>query len=401
MIDTTVLTIPKGSYKVIKPKKFKPYFSPINVYDPYQWMQLVQEHKRNKRYIQNPLDDYRDQGLVYPNIRIDESIRFNNNTKRDVYSCDLKVSFSCPKIIYGESVSTVTDIDFKELTYLLVLRLKEMGIEVTEDVIKNAIVTSVHYCTNIKFPSQEKARLLLSRLSKTSVGEWFENNIKTFANNGYAVRFHTTVFEIVFYLKYYDLLQNGKVSIGRKITKQEKEIAKKLRKDKKVPPVVRIELRFNGKASVRNHLKTVLGIKQDTWTFQSVFDSIKSKKVLHYYWRKIIDNPLNHFLLANSSDEDVCEKVQAEFKNEKTKNIDEALGLYFRLKTLGIKDIKDDIVTRHNRQTWSRKQEKIIEFIKRFVKQDDELIKLIIDALEGRAYKNMKENPIQMEIDTW
>lgn len=377
-MDTFVLSIPQSGYKVLDPKRFKDYFYPINPYDTEERIKFLQERKGYRKFVQNPPVSYREQGLIYPYLTIDERLRF------DRYSCDLKVSYSNPKIVQGHSLEEIVDDKKDTVASLLPERLKDMGVIVSKEAVYDSIIQTLHYCANILFPSIQEARIFLSRLNKTSLGKWFENNVKTYANDGLAVRFHTDTFEIIFYLKYYDILQKGNRSVDRRKTFQEIQAAKRLEKEGIIPPVVRMEIRFNGTRSIRSHLKAVLGIDKQYWTFQELFDSTKSRKVLLYYWDKIIDDPLNRTILCYSSDGDICKRVQSRFKTEKSKAIDESLGLYFRLKTLGVKALKEDIIERHNRQTWYRKRKMIIDFAKRFTKPDETLAKIVTSVLENK-----------------
>ena len=384
MTDTITLSIPFGSYTVNDSRKFKPYFAPFNQYDTSERIRFLQEHRGLRKYLQNPQASYRDQGIVYPNLRIDERMRGM------IYTCDLKVTFSCPKLIWGHSFEEVTDGHFSLIVEMLMKRLVDMGISVTEEAIKSAIVHTLHYCANIQFPSEEDARMFLNRLSNTSLKAWFENNTKTFANNGNAVRFHTDIFEIVFYLKYYDALEKGNRSVGRKTTLQEKQTVKRLLKEGSIPPVVRMEIRFNGTRSVRNHLKTALGIESRYWTFKDAYDSLKSRTTQRYYWNQIIDDPLNNTYLSTVSDQDLCEKVLEKFPNETIKDISESLGLFYITKSLGVSRIKAITILRQNRKAWYDKRKKIISFSRRFIQQDETLIKIVTSVLENK--------PLQLDL---
>lgn len=378
MIDTIVLTIPNTQYRILDPKRFKPYFYPLDPYSTDERIRFLQENRGLKQYIQNPKASFRDEGIVYPNLRIDERMRSG------IYSSDLKVSFSCPKVIWGHSFEEITEAYFKSLIETLQIRLREMGVEVSNETLKNAVVHTLHYCANILFPSEEEARMFLSRLYKTSLKAWFENNNKSFANDGNAVRFHTDIFEIVFYLKYYDVLEKGNRSVGRKTTLQEKETAKRLLKEGKIPPVVRIEIRMNGTRPVRNHLRAALGIDKQYWTFGEVFNSLHSRKTLKYYWDQIIDDPVNYICLTTVSDQDVCEKVVNKYTDEKIKGIAESLGLFYLTRSLGVKRIKALTILRQNPKAWYDKRKKIIFFARRFVNQNDNLIKIVTSVLENK-----------------
>jgi hypothetical protein len=375
IMDTIILTIPLEHYEIIDRKKFKPFFDPINSSDYKVRIRFLQENRGLKKYVQNPSVIFRDQGIVYPNLTLEE--RF----VRLEYSCNLKISFSCPKILWGHSFDEPIDKNFSQLVSILAKRLLDMGVFVSEEKIKTAIVQTLHYAVNIPFDSQETARMFLERLSQTGLQAWFENNTKTFSNNGKAVRFHTKIFEIVFYLKYYDVLEAKGRSVGRHTTKQEKGIAKKLQKEGNVPPVVRIELRFNGKRSIQSHLKTTLGIDKKDWIFQEVFNVIKSRKTIQYYWKQIIGDPLNRACLCAFSDSDICENVLKEFKDTKIRIVAESLGYFFLLKNLGVKRLKE-IISQHNRKAWYDKRKIIIDFLNRFVEQDDSLIKFVTGVLE-------------------
>lgn len=378
IMDTAVLIIPKGKYRILDIRRFNPYFYPINSLDELERINFLQENKGFKKYLQNPKASLRDEGLVYPNLRIEERV------SRDIYSCDLKISFSYPKILWAHSFEEVIDALFQTLIETLKTRLEEMGVEVSLENLRTAAVHTLHFCANIKFPSLEEAQMFLNRLSKVSLKAWFENNDRTFSNGGHAVRFHTDIFEIVFYLKYYDVLETGNKSVGRKTTRQEKETAKRLLKEGRIPPVVRMEIRFNGTRSVRNHLKATLDIDKQFWTFEEVFDFLNSRKALKYYWNQIINDPINKAYLCTTSDEDICRKVLDKYKGVTTKDISEALGLFYFVKNLGVRGTKEIIILRQNRKAWYDKRKKIINFAKRFVNQDEKLLKIVTSVLENK-----------------
>lgn len=208
--------------------------------------------------------------------------------------------------------------------------------------------------------------------------------LKLTPTDGRAVRFHTDIFEVVFYLKYYDVLENAKRSVGRKTTLQEKEKAKLLLKEGKIPPVVRMEIRFNGTRSVRNHLKTALGIDKQYWTFQEACDGLQSRKTQKYYWDQIVNDPLNKECLCTVSDEDLCQKIIKRHQDETIKTISEGAGLFYLMKSLGVKRLKAITILKQNRKAWYDKRKKIIAFARQFSKPDETLIKIVTSVLENK-----------------
>lgn len=380
MTDTVVAQYPLGTYRVNDPERFKPYFYPIDSTNIAQRIKFSKEYRGNKKYTLNPSKLYRDEGVVYPNLTITERI----DKRTGIYTCNLDVSISLPKLLWGHSFQETKDDDFSDVVFFIIKRLFEIGVSVKDKETKESIIKTLHYCCNLLFPSMEEARIFLDRLSKCSLNKWFENSTKTFSNDGEAIRFHTNVFEIVFYLKYYDVLQKNARSMDRHKTLQEKEIARQALKADQIPPLVRMELRFNGVKSVRSHLKASLGIDKPRWTLEEVFSSLKSRNVLAYYWNEIISDPLNNAYLSTTSDEDVCRRVHGKFKGEKIRLRSEALGLFYQLKNLGTKGLRNLIELEKKRKYWIDKRRKLIDFLNNFVKQDDTLINFVTDVLGNK-----------------
>ena len=380
MTDTVVLQYLLGTYRIKNPTRFKPYFSPIDPTNTDQRTRFLREYRGNRKYTLNPSKLYRDQGTVYPNLTIIERI----DQRTGIYSCSLDVSISLPKLLWAHSFQETKDDDFSDTVFFIIKRLFELEISVTDQATKNSTIKTLHYCCNFLFPSMEEARIFLDRLSKCLLTKWFENNTKTFSNDGIAIRFHTNVFEIVFYLKYYDVLEKNDRSMDRHKTLQEKEIARQALKKNKIPPLIRMELRFNGVRSVRSHLKAALDIDKPRWTLEEVFSSLKSRKILAYYWDKIISDPLNKAYLSTTSDEDVCRRVHGKFKGEKIRLRSEALGLFYQLKNLGTKGLRNLIELEKKRKYWIDKRRKLIDFLNKFVKQDESLINFVTEVLENK-----------------
>lgn len=380
MTDTVVLQYLIRTYKIGNPERFKPFFHPIDPNDIAQRNHFLREHRGNRKYTLNPSKLYRDQGVVYPNLTIIERI----DQRTGAYTCNLEVSISLPKLLWAHSFQETKDDDFSDVIFYIIKRLFELDITVTDQATRNSTVKTLHYCCNFMFPSMEEARIFLDRLSKCSLNKWFENSTKTFSNDGEAIRFHTNVFEIVFYLKYYDVLQKNARSMDRHKTLQEKEIARQALKADQIPPLVRMELRLNGTRSVRSHLKASLGMDKPRWTLEEVFSSSKSRNVLAYYWNKVVDDPLNKAYLSTTSDEDVCRRVHGKFKGEKIRLRSEALGLFYQLKNLGTKGLRNLIELEKKRKYWIDKRRKLIDFLNNFVKQDETLINFVTEVLGNK-----------------
>lgn len=360
MIDTTGLSISFGNYTIFDPSAFRPTFNKIDQNNPYQIEQFLKDKKGLQKYTLNPKSEYKQQGYVYPNVTIYETYKRTSG-----YQCNLKPHVSIPKMLFGHSVEEVNNSHYQQVVTTYQNRLKDMGVYVYERAIHEASMTMLHYCMNILMQTEADARRLLNALSRMALDERYENHSRDYSNKGKAVRFHTNTFELICYLKYYDFLETGIDRIDRKSTLQEKTISKKLVKTNTIPPLIRIEVRFNGKPSIRQHLRTILGIDKTTWTFREVFDEKISRKVIQYYWHKLTNNSLNKLMLMEVSDEDIYRKLREKFTATPQRVIDNTIGMFKRLQAQGTLNYKEELLKIYSRSKWYKDQKRIAYFLEK------------------------------------
>lgn len=358
MMDTISLSIRKGQYAVLNPSDFIPSFKRINEDDESQLIEFLKVKKGLQNYRLNPNVEFKQSSLVYPNITIYETYK----RTRD-YQCNLKPHVSLPRMLLGYNVEEIDDSYYQEAVTTFQSRLKDMGVIVRDDAMHEAEVTTLHYCMNILMGSESEARLLLNAVNKMTLGERYENHSRDYSNKGKTIRFHTKVFELIIYLKYYDLLTTGHDRIDKKRTLREKALAEELFRTNKIPPLIRIEIRFNGKPAIRQHLRTILGVDKKVWTFREVFSQEISRKVIQFYWHKLTDNPLNRLMLTEISDEDLYLKLREKFNTAPQRILDNSLGLFKRLQAQGTVNFKEEILRNYSRSKWYKDQERIIKFL--------------------------------------
>ncbi|HSW96413.1 MAG TPA: hypothetical protein VLF89_01155 [Candidatus Saccharimonadales bacterium] len=376
MIDTIGLSITHGKYSVFDPTVFIPTFRRIDEIDQNQVIQFLKDKKGLQKYTLNPKSSLKELGFIYPNVTIYESYKRNN------YQCNLKPHISIPKMLFGHSVEEVTNKHYEQAVTMLQDRLKEMQVLVYEKALQEATVTTLNYCMNVLVQSDAEARRLLNALNRMSLGERYENHSRDYANNGKAVRFHTKTFELIFYLKYYDFIQTGNDRIDKKTTPQEKAIAQKLLEANTIPPLIRIEVRFNGKPSIRQHLRTINGIDKPTWTLKEVFDEEISRKVIQYYWHKLTDNQLNKLMLMEISDEYIYRKLRENFISTPQRILDNTIGMLKRLQAQGVVNYKEELLRSYSRSKWYKDQQRIVEFLdKNNLLQNSDLYEFMENAV--------------------
>lgn len=383
MIDSTGFSIPYGQYTILDPSAFRPTFNKIDSNNPYEIDQFLKDKKGLQRYTLNPKSEYRRQGYVYPNVTIYETYKRTSG-----YQCNLKPHISIPKMLFGHSVEEVNNSHYQQAVTTCQNRLKDMGIYVYERAIHEASVTMLHYCMNILMQTEADARRLLNALNRMALDERYDNHSRDYSNKGKAVRFHTNTFELIFYLKYYDFLETGIDRIDRKATLQEKTIAKKLIRTNTIPPLIRIEVRFNGKPSIRQHLRTILGIDKRTWTFKEVFDEEISRKVIQHYWNKLTSNPLNKLMLMEVSDEDIYRKLREKFITTPQRVLDNTIGMFKRLQAQGTVSYKEELLRTYSRSKWYKDQQRIGLFLeKNSLMSNSELF----EFMESAIYQKPKQ----------
>lgn len=375
MIDNVKLLILMSRCVVTDRSKFWPTFEPINSGDPNEIIKFLDRHKGIRKFVRNPLAEFRQQGVVYPNLEIYETYKRTSG-----YQCNVKPQVSLPKMIQGHSFEEIFDDKFPKSISTLKERMNDMGIWINEDTLKQAAVTSLHYCMNILFSNESEARLFLSCLHKMTMGERYENHDRDYANDGKTVRFFTKSFEWVAYMKYYDVLDVGKNQVAKKATPQEREIVERLLREKRIPPLIRIEIRFKSKPSIRKHFKTIFGEDKITWTFEEVFSTKRSRKVMEYYWNKLMDNPLNASILQTPSRETLYRKINSEFRDKvPSSTLYKAIGMFEQLQALGMKELRAEVLKKYSRTTWYNQQKEITTFIQKYVDNYDTSLKTLVD----------------------
>src|SRR5438132_465796 len=125
MIDTVVIALPRANIS-------------MNDRDN-KGRQMWDQHTRAKgyeKYVRNPSQTETATGLYFPRIA---GINSGNGPPR------MKIEFSVPKILYGNNVNEVDDIQFADVLTSLQERLSIMGVDFTTDELRAAAIVAVHY----------------------------------------------------------------------------------------------------------------------------------------------------------------------------------------------------------------------------------------------------------------
>lgn len=194
MIDTICLLIPKD----------KLLFLSENNGPTWNLQSHTEEYDK---FVRNPTKLQKESGNYYP--------RLTGYKRKYTDERNVKIEFSIPKIIYNNNLDEVEENQFDEVINSLKNRLREMGIVATENVIKKAQVSSVHYSKNIELKDGYTVNQVISELNKIDLRKTFDFAKARFINDGQSLYLHTTSHEFTIYDKLSDMKKGKKRAIDK------------------------------------------------------------------------------------------------------------------------------------------------------------------------------------------
>lgn len=279
MLDTVILNIPQGMYKIFQYERFTPSAKGL-FHFPYTPMP-----KGFAKCVQNPDKKLLKSGKYFPRLTLIKGMK-RKGSKTLGFQVFLKVEFSLPKLIYGNNFSETTDKDFPKMIRILKTLLSEMGISIKMKDLKKVPLSGIHYSKNIILSKYLLCSSAIEEISRGSLGSRIDRNTTNYRNDGSSFRFHTNDFELVFYDKVKDL-QQANISPKRSIEKENDmqlnifdELANKS------IPVFRMELRLGTLKRIKKTFKKA-EIELEEFTFENLFSEKIAQKVLLYYFSEI------------------------------------------------------------------------------------------------------------------
>ncbi len=303
MLDTIILTLNHGMFTILERDKFTP--SASGLYDQEGGYRLG--GRANMKCTQNPTASELRRGIYKPRLTITK-----RPNRKGGFDIPLKIEFSAPKMLYGNNFDELTDNDFNALTNTLIISLKQMGVYVFEEYLKEAPVSGIHYSKNIPLTDYSTPYTYLKQLEKVNFNAILDTSKTDYFNSGGGIKAHANSYEIAFYDKIQDL-RKAKTSPKRAFEKDSQvqlELFDNLRKRKPFD-VLRMEIRLGKKQKLKQILFKV-GLNFEP-TFRNLFKQGVSQKILLYYvdlledayppiLRYQFDDPIkffNDFLIQN------------------------------------------------------------------------------------------------------
>jgi len=316
MIDTVVLIISNGDFDILDHSRFNP--STEFLLQPVKF-----NSKGEQKFICNPTKKEKEK-YYFPRISIHK--RFYGAG----FGITMKVEFSASKLLFQNNFQELQDDDFDTIVDILFQRMKELKIFIHPDQLRKSYVQKIDYSKNIFLNNYTTCSMIISELSKLNLSKKLDLTKTDYKNEGQAIVYHSSSYEIKIYDKVKDLEQSKNHGEKRAIEK-DNMYQKDFFNQKK--EVIRIEGRFS-----RRKLKPLLkniGMETDL-IFCNLFNKEISKKILVHFWKKIIENlQFAHF---NPKEIDnLLSSIKATFPNSTTNKQLQIIGIISLISSIGVR----------------------------------------------------------------
>ena len=333
MLDTVILTIPRGSYR-LRPEAFTPNANILKMSGNY----LL-------KCVNNPTASDKKEGTYKPRLTLVKRPTRNGS------EIPLKIEFSVAKMLYGNNVDEVEEKDFEKVISALHEAMLEMSVYVSHEDLRNAKVSAFHPSKNIELTTGYTSSYVITELHKIDVSKKMDLNRDSFRNSGHSLQFYTNSHSLVVYDKVSDLKKPDKRAMDKDQNSLQLSLFETLTKKENKKEVLRIEARLAKKVKMNSILK---GLKfKENPTFRDIFKKDLCQKILLNYWDEIITGK-NLFLFdVESKPKKTLDAIFKNKPNIKPKDALYLVGLRVLSKE-GIRDIRAVIERYATPRTWYR-----------------------------------------------
>ncbi len=380
MLDTVILTIPRGSYK-LRPEAFTPNANILKMSGNY----LI-------KCVNNPTASDKKAGTYRPRLTLVKRPTRNGS------EIPLKIEFSVAKMLYGNNVDEVEEKDFEKVISALHEAMLEMSVYVSHEDLRNAKVSAFHPSKNIELTTGYTSSYVITELHKIDVSKKMDLNRDSFRNSGHSLQFYTNSHSLVVYDKVSDLKKPDKRAMDKDQNSLQLSLFETLTKKENKKEVLRIEARLAKKVKMNAILK---GLKfKESPTFRDIFKKDLCQKILLNYWDEIITGK-NLFLFdVESKPKKTLDAIFKNKPNIKPKDALYLVGLRVLSKE-GIRDIRAVIERYATPRTWYRIAEdlKFLDeisgktyhgWVKQIKDAIDDFVPFRLSTIEDCTVKNSK-----------
>lgn len=334
MIDTICLLIPKDKVVMLDLTN-----QGVSGWD------LQSKTNEYDRFVKNPSKRDLESGKYYP--------RLTGYKRKYRQEANIRIEFSVPKLLFMNNLEELEETDFDEVVNVLQSRLRDMGLVVSEIIIRNCSVSAVHFGKNIKLNDGHTVSQIISEMNKIDLRKSFDFARARFINNGESLYAHTTSHQLVIYDKIADLKKDEKRAIDKDQTQYQQSLFAELEKRPEKLEIIRFEVRLSQKVKMNSILEKV-GYKKNP-TFQDIFKKDIAQKVVQHYWQTIIKERNLGLFTVQSTHKDILRAVYKAEPKIKPNRAIYLTGLLLLAKDVdGMRELRSITHRKSNERTWFR-----------------------------------------------
>jgi hypothetical protein len=337
-MDTVIL-------KLYGPKKFKiqkhDWFSPVIVRRHYQDLtELEINQPANRSWMRSFRLKVPMGGKYLPQVKVFEML--DKDAKEVKYV--MEITFSVPKLLYGNSVQEVSDTDFDKVLKVLKHTLSQAGIQVALPALAEARVTAVHLCKNVILPKGIQLHHILTELHRVDISKVTDVTDRESKNGGQVFHLYSGTVGRVFYDKVADCMRPKNKRMDKGYVDQERAIINEYWLHS--TEIFRYEYRLKKTVTVERVVNKALERKPKSYvTFRDVFTSGLSKQILLESWQEIVDKAENQLALIGPLDryqllQHIVENAKAGGYAHSKNNVLIAYGITLIVHDHGVKTFK-------------------------------------------------------------
>jgi hypothetical protein len=337
MLDTVILEIPIEKFKTLDPSQGR-----------FPSWRLQSRTIGYDKHVKNWFVGNDKSEVYFPRLTGYTRKRSKFELVKTIY-----VEFSVAKLIYRNNLIEVEEKDFLIIIKVLRERLLEMGEDISEDDLKNAIISAFHPSKNILLSDGFTSSGVVRELAKINVNKKFDLTSVVFANDGASLQIRTESHSIIFYDKIADVFKDKNKAIDKDQVLGQRSLFAEIKKEQPAIEVLRIETRISKKKKVKEIMKG-LGFVGNP-TFKDIFKKDVCQKIVRWYWEDIIKGEnLFLFELINSPKR-LLRKILRGGGNTKAKQAIFLVGLSVLCKDDGgIRELREILGKYTGERNWYR-----------------------------------------------
>lgn len=237
-------------------------------------------------------------GQYLPKVEIYEAL----NRDRDEVVYTIQLTFSVPKLLFGNSLQEVSDADFEKVLYKLRKALEDVGIQIESEVLANAKVSAFHLCKNVLLPPEIRMKEVLDELGRVDMSKVVDITKVEYKHGGQSLHIYSGTRERVFYDKIADAMRPMVKRKDKGRLERERALIERCGLDKH--EVFRYEYRVKKGQAVLSEINAHLGRDPKTSVkFKDLFTPDLCKNILLKSWRDLIKRPENQLALLGPVDD--------------------------------------------------------------------------------------------------